>query len=70
MKRISSPEGITGLMKNLWLRHLYGLPQGRDNVFLVELPPAENGKHLPPQSRPHEITDETLLNAVARLGGW
>lgn len=56
-------------MKNIWLRHLYGLPQERDHVFLVELPPVENGKY-PTPSRPKEITDETLRDAVAQLGGW
>lgn len=69
MKRISSPEGIANLMKNIWLRHIYGLPLERDHVFLVELPPVENGIY-PPPSRPKEITDETLRDAVALLGGW
>ena len=69
MKRISSPEGIADLIRNLWLRHLYGLPQERGHVFLIELPPAENGKY-PTPSRPKEITDETLRDAVAQLGGW
>ena len=69
MKRISSPEGIANLMKNIWLRHIYGLPLERDHVFLVELPPVENGIY-PPPSRPKEITDETLRDAVAQLGVW
>ena len=69
MKRISSPEGIADLMKNIWLRHLYGLPQERDHVYLVELPPVENRKY-PTPSRSKEITGDTLRDAVAQLGGW
>ena len=31
--RIQSPEGVTRLMENLWLRHKAGLKQPGNNVF-------------------------------------
>ena len=37
--RIQSPEGVTRLMENLWLRHKAGLKQPKNNVFMVDLPP-------------------------------
>ena len=39
MKSIHSPEGVSLLMENLWLRHKAGMPQRAGNVFMVELPP-------------------------------
>lgn len=39
MKSIHSPEGVSLLMENLWLRHKAGMPQHSGNVFMVELPP-------------------------------
>lgn len=39
MKTIQSPEGVSLLVENLWLRHKTGMPQCLDNVFMVELPP-------------------------------
>ena len=37
--RIQSPEGISRLMEDLWLRHIAGLKQPENNVFWVDLPP-------------------------------
>lgn len=37
--RIQSPEGVTRLMENLWLRHKAGLKQPGNNVFWVDFPP-------------------------------
>lgn len=37
--RILSPEGVTRLMENLWLRHKAGLKQPEKNVFMGDLPP-------------------------------
>ena len=39
MKSIHSPEGVSLLMENLWLRHKAGMPQRAGNVFMAELPP-------------------------------
>lgn len=39
MKSIQSPEGVSLLMENLWLRHKAGMKQRPDNIFMVELPP-------------------------------
>ena len=39
MKTIQSPEGVSLLMENLWLRHKAGMKQPPCNVFMVELPP-------------------------------
>ena len=39
MKTIQSPEGVTLLMENLWLRHKAGMKQRPSNVYMVELPP-------------------------------
>lgn len=37
--RIQSPEGVTRMMENLWLRHKAGLKQRGNNVFWVDFPP-------------------------------
>ena len=39
MKTINSPEGVSLLMENLWLRHKAGMKQRPNNIFMVELPP-------------------------------
>lgn len=39
MKTIQSPDGLTLLMENLWLRNKSGMKQRPDNIFMVELPP-------------------------------
>ena len=39
MKIIHSPEGVSLLMENLWLRHKAGMKQRPSNVYMVELPP-------------------------------
>lgn len=36
---IKTPEGVTELMREMWLRHEAGIPQRKNNVFFVELPP-------------------------------
>lgn len=42
MKTIHSPEGVSLLMENLWLRHKAGIQQQRSNIYMVELqPPTE-----------------------------
>lgn len=39
MKTIQSPDGVSLLMENLWLRHKAGMKQRPSNVYMVELPP-------------------------------
>ena len=39
MKTIQSPDGLTLLMENLWLRHKAGMKQRPSNIYMVELPP-------------------------------
>lgn len=39
MTSIQSPDGISLLMENLWLRHKAGIKQRPNNVYMVELPP-------------------------------
>ena len=38
-QRIKTPEGVSRLMEELWLRHKAGLKQPENNVFMVDLPP-------------------------------
>lgn len=39
-KTIKSPEGVSLLMENMWLRRRAGMQQHPSNVFMVELPPS------------------------------
>ena len=39
MKTIHSPEGVSLLMENIWLRHKAGMKQRQSNIYMVELPP-------------------------------
>ena len=38
-QRIKTPEGVSKLMEDLWLRHKAGLKQPENNVFMVDFPP-------------------------------
>lgn len=38
-QRIKTPEGITKLVEDMWLRHKAGIKQPQDNVFWLDLPP-------------------------------
>ena len=38
-QHIKTPEGVSMLMENLWLRHKAGLKRPGNNVFWVDLPP-------------------------------
>ena len=38
-QRIKTPEGLSRLMEELWLRHKAGLKQPVNNVFWVDFPP-------------------------------
>lgn len=39
MRTIHSPEGVSLLMENIWLRHKAGMKQRQSNIYIVELPP-------------------------------
>lgn len=39
MKTIQSPDGISLLIENLWLRHKTGMQRRPANVYMVELLP-------------------------------
>lgn len=39
MKTIHSPEGVSLLMENIWLRHKAGMKQRQSNIYMLELPP-------------------------------
>ncbi len=36
---VKSPDGMTQLLENLWLRHRAGMKPSKNNIFMVELPP-------------------------------
>lgn len=64
IKSIHSPEGVSLLMENLWLRHKAGLKQCSSNVYMVELPPpteeelAEAQRKAIENSRPDDDPEE------------
>ena len=64
MKTIHSPEGVSLLMENLWLRHKAGMKQRPSNVYMVELPPlteeelAEARRKAKENSRPDDDPEE------------
>ena len=37
-QRINSPEGISKLVEELWIRHKAGLKQPKNNIFWVDFP--------------------------------
>lgn len=38
-QRIKTPEGVSKLMQELWLRHQTGSEKPQNNVFFVDFPP-------------------------------
>lgn len=64
MKTIHSPEGVSLLMENLWLRHKAGMKQRPSNVYMVELSPpteeelAEARRMAKENSRPDDDLEE------------
>lgn len=64
MKTIHSPEGVSLLMENLWLRHKAGMKQRPSNVYMVELPPpteeelAEARRKSKGDNRPDDAPEE------------
>lgn len=64
MKTIHSPEGVSLLMENLWLRHKAGMKQRPSNVYMVELPPpteeelAEARRKAKGDNRPDDAPEE------------
>lgn len=64
MKTIHSPEGVSLLMENIWLRHKAGIKQPPSNVYMVELAPptdeelAEARRKAKEDSRPDNDPEE------------
>lgn len=64
MKTIHSPEGVSLLMENLWLRHKAGMKQRPSIVYMVELPPpteeelAEARRKSKEDNRPDDAPEE------------
>lgn len=56
MKTIHSPEGVSLLMENLWLRHKAGMKQHPGNVYMVQL--AEARRKAKEDSRPDDDPKE------------
>lgn len=38
-KHLDTPDGVGMLMESIWLRHQLNLPQRKNNVFFIDLPP-------------------------------
>lgn len=58
-KKIKSPEGVSLIMENMWLRHKAGMNQRPCNVFMVELPPlTEEEKATLLREKQEKPTDE------------
>lgn len=38
-QHVKTPEGVSKLLEELWLRHKAGLKQPENNVFFVDFPP-------------------------------
>lgn len=64
MKTIHSPERVSFLMENIWLRNKAGIKQRPGNVYMVELPPpteeelAEGRRKAKEDSRPDDDPEE------------
>ena len=64
MKTIHSPEGVSLLMENIWLRHKAGMKQRQSNIYMVELPPpteeelAEARQKMPENARLNDEPEE------------
>lgn len=64
MKTIHSPERVSLLMENIWLRNKAGIKQRPGNVYMVELPPpteeelAEGRRKAKEDSRPDDDPEE------------
>ncbi len=63
-KTIKSPEGVSLLMENMWLRHRAGMQQRPCNEFMVELPPLteeEKANLIINQSKNQDYSQEELF---------
>lgn len=38
-KHHDTPDGVGMLMESLWIRHQLNMPQRKNNVFFIDLPP-------------------------------
>ena len=39
MQRVRTPDGVSKLLEELWMRHKAGLKQPKNNVYWVDFPP-------------------------------
>ena len=39
MQRVRTPDGVSKLLEELWMRHKAGLKQPENNVYWVDFPP-------------------------------
>lgn len=75
--RISSPEGVSALMRELWECHTRGEKAAANNVYFVDLPEptAEEREQMRRNraERPNPnipIDEEALRTAIAKFYGW
>ncbi len=75
--RISSPDGVSALMRELWERHNRGEKVTANNVYFVDLPEptAEEREEMRRNRAEHPNPDaiinmEAIKNAVEKLRGW
>lgn len=72
--RIISPEGVSQLMKEIWMCHQAGQQTQGSNIFFVDLPqPTEKDLEQMRRTRAtksNPINQTDLTQAIAKLGGW
>lgn len=69
-QKIHSPEGVSLLMENLWLRHKAGMSQRSNNVFMVELPPLTEEEKAEILSKKEEAAGIIEDSQEELFGGW
>ena len=59
-KKISSPEGVVALMRDLWNQHQHGEKPSHCQVYMVDLPPVseEEKRNMYPEMDYGEETEE------------
>ena len=61
-KHIKTPEGVSQLMENLWLRHKAGFKQSNYNVFWVDFPPLTEEEKAEIEAEKKSETNEPNKN--------
>lgn len=70
METIHSPEGVSLLMENIWLRHKAGIGQRKNNVFMVELPPLTPEEKAEIRRKDEEAKGIVEDSQEELFGGW